>query len=116
MTHPIRYMTESETMNYLISMQKQTINNLAREAYYNALKRGKTTPEDTQEIVYLGILAELNEFCDATDNPSEHLPQYTEKQEELADVLICCLTELHREGVNVEEIITTKINYNKTRL
>lgn len=116
MTHPIRYMTESETMNYLISMQKESINDLAREAYYNARRRGKIKDEDCHEIIYIGINEELNEFCDATDNPSEHLPQYTERQEELADVLICCLTELHREGVNVETIIKEKIEYNKTRV
>lgn len=92
------------------------INNLAREAYCNALKRGKITREDSHEIIYIGINKELNEFCDATDNPSEHLPQYTERQEELADVLICCLTELHREGVDVEEIIKAKIEYNKKRV
>lgn len=91
------------------------MNKLAKTSYENALKRGKITPEDTQEIVYLGILAELNEYIDATDNPSEHLPQYTERQEELADVLICCLTELHREGVNVEKIIKEKIEFNKKR-
>ena len=41
MTHPIRYMTEAEVMNYLIAMTKDTINNLAREAYNNAIRRGK---------------------------------------------------------------------------
>ena len=117
MTHPIRYMTEAEVMNYLIAMTKENqINNLAREAYNNAIRRGKITPEDSHEIIYIGINQELNEFCDATNEPSEHLPQYTQRQEELADVLICCLTELHREGVDVEEIVTDKINYNKTRL
>lgn len=51
MTHPIRYMTEAEVMNYFIAMAKENqINNLARE------------------------------------------------------------------GVDVEEIVTDKINYNKTRL
>lgn len=116
MTHPIRYMTEAEVMNYLIEMTNNTINNLAREAYNNAIRRCKITPEDSHEIIYIGINQELNEFCNATDNPSEHLPQYTERQEELADVLICCLTELHREGVDIEKIIKEKIEYNKTRV
>ena len=46
---------------------------------------------------------------------STHLPQYTEAQEELADIIIACFTELHRRGVDVEKIITDKIKFNETR-
>lgn len=47
---------------------------------------------------------------------SEHLPEYTQAQEELADVLICCLAELHRRGVDVERIVKENIEFNKTRV
>lgn len=49
------------------------------------------------------------------ESPSEHLPEYTEAQEELADILITCLTELDRRKVDVEEIIMKKIEFNKIR-
>ena len=91
------------------------MNKLAKQAYDNALKRNKIFQDDTHEAIFRGILDELCEFRNATELPSVHLPFYSERQEELADVLICCLTELHREGVNVEEIVTAKINFNKNR-
>lgn len=66
---------------------------------------------------YVAILRELGEYDLASElTKSEHLPQYTEAEEELADVLIVCLTELHRRGTNVEEIVKAKIEFNKTRL
>lgn len=64
---------------------------------------------------YAAVWQELDEFHHATNHPSEHLPQYTQRQEELADVLICCLTELHCEGVDVQKIIEEKITYNNKR-
>lgn len=93
------------------------INDLAKQAHETAVRRGKTS-EDTSHIdTFFGILSELKEFREASEiDPSEHLPQYTQAQEELTDVLICCLTELHRRGVDVEEIIKAKIEYNKTRV
>lgn len=65
---------------------------------------------------YVAILRELEEYYLASElTKSEHLPQYTEAEEELADVLIVCLTELHRRGTNVEEIVKAKIEFNKKR-
>ena len=88
---------------------------LAARAYANARTRGKISPTDSHQIKYLGIRAELKEFLSATDKPSTHLPQYTEQQEELTDILICCLTELQRSGVNIRQIIEDKIAYNEQR-
>lgn len=93
------------------------INDLARQAFNTAIIRGKTSKEISHDDTFFGILEELKEFREASEvDPSEHLPEYTQAQEELTDVLICCLTELHRRGVDVEEIIKAKINYNKTRV
>ena len=93
------------------------INDLAKQAHETAVKRGKTSEDALHLDTFFGILSELKEFRAASEiDPSEHLPQYTQAQEELTDVLICCLTELHRRGVDVEEILIAKINYNKTRV
>lgn len=93
------------------------INDLAKQAYNNAIIRGKTSKDTTHDDTFFGILEELKEFREASEiDPSEHLPEYTQAQEELTDVLICCLTELHRRGVDVEEILKAKIEYNKTRV
>lgn len=93
------------------------INDLAKQAHETAVKRGKTSEDASHLDTFFGILSELKEFREASEiEPSEHLPEYTEAQEELTDVLICCLTELHRRGVDVERIIKEKIEFNKTRV
>ena len=82
-----------------------------------AIIRGKTARDMNHLDTFFGILSELKEFREASEiEKSEHLPEYTQAQEELTDVLICCLTELHRRGVDVEEIIKAKIEFNKTRV
>lgn len=93
------------------------INKLAEQAFNNAIIRGKTNKDTTHDETFFGILEELREFRVASEfGKSKHLPEYTEAQEELTDVLICCLTELHRRGVDVEKIIKDKVEFNKTRV
>lgn len=95
---------------------KHDIDTLAQTAYKDAIRRGKTEPNIAHWHEYLGIRAELEEFCRASETaPSEHLPEYTEAAEELADVMISCMTELTKRGVRVSEIIEDKINFNKKR-
>ena len=93
------------------------INKLAEQAFNNAIIRGKTNKDLSHNDTFFGILEELREFRVASEfGKSKHLPEYTEAQEELADVLISCLTELHRRGVDVEKIIKDKVEFNKTRV
>ena len=95
----------------------ENINQLAQTAFDTAIIRRKTAQDMNHLDTFFGILSELKEFREASEvDPSEHLPEYTEAQEELTDVLICCLTELHRRGVDVERIIKDKIEFNKTRV
>lgn len=95
----------------------ENINQLAQTAFNNAIIRGKTQKDLSHNDSFWGILEELKEFREASEvEPSEHLPEYTQAQEELTDVLICCLTELHHRGVDVERIIKEKIEFNKTRV
>lgn len=92
------------------------MNNLASRSCYNALKRGKTSVFSEHDEDANGIMGEVNEFLLASEEKkSEHLPEYTEAQEELADVLICCMTELFKRGVNVEKLVRTKIAFNERR-
>lgn len=93
------------------------INDLARQSFNNAIIRGKISKDLSHDDTFFGILEELREFRVASEfGKSKHLPEYTEAQEELADVLICCLTELHRRGVDVEKIIKEKVGFNKERV
>ena len=91
------------------------LNKLAQEAYGCALRRNKTTSSVNHIASARSIEGELAEFLDANEiHDSIHIP-YPEAQEELADILIVCLTELHKRGVNVEAIIIDKINFNQHR-
>ena len=61
-------------------------------------------------------MIEVNEFAEASeDKKSEHLPEYTEAQEELADIIIGCMTELFKRGIDVDKIIDAKIEINEQR-
>lgn len=93
------------------------INQLAQTAFNTAIIRGKTSKDTTHDETFFSILEELKEFREASEiDPSEHLPQYTASVEELADIAISALTELHARVDDVEEVIVAKINYNKTRV
>lgn len=95
----------------------ENINQLAQTAFNTAIIRRKTARDMNHLDTFFGILSELKEFRKASETEkSEHLPEYTQAQEELTDVLICCLTELHRREVDVERIIKEKIEFNKTRV
>lgn len=97
--------------------QLPRINDMAMTAFNTAIIRGKTQKDLSHNDTFWSILEELKEFREASEvDKSEHLPEYTQAQEELTDVLICCLTELHHREVDVERIIKAKIEYNKTRV
>lgn len=96
------------------------MNNLAIETYQTAIERRKITDtHDSHEQhieAHNSLLEEIKEFSWASEmRESNHLPGYTEAQEELADILITCLTELHRRGTDIEKIVSEKVKYNKTR-
>lgn len=79
-------------------------------------KRRKVGENVIHHLTWCSLNAELDEFLEADEQaPSGHIPEYTEAQEELADILITCLTELHRRNVDIEGIITKKLTFNLIR-
>lgn len=103
------------------------INFISIHSLVIALKRGKTNLNLSHEEVCNGIAEELDELRQATDEPSEHIPPYTQRQEELADIILAALTELEMLSIRyyqagrkdiadlASNIITDKLEYNKTR-
>lgn len=88
----------------------------ASKAFHKALRRGKTSIYNSHKQDTESIMIEVNEFAEASeDKKSEHLPEYTEAQEELADIIIGCMTELFKRGVDVDKIIDAKIEFNEQR-
>lgn len=89
----------------------------ASKAFHNALRRGKTSVYNCHQDDAETLMAEMKEFVEASeDEKSEHLPKYTEAQEELADIIIGCMTELFKRGVDIEKIIDAKIAFNEKRI
>lgn len=92
------------------------LNNIAALCAENAKNRGKVGYDVSHYSTACCLYDELVEFDEASEKAhSDHLPEYTEAQEELADILITCLTELHRRNVDVEAIITKKLEFNQNR-
>lgn len=92
------------------------LNEIARRTFECAIKRKKTTPHINHTLDAVSLLQELDEFHMADEKKaSGHIPPYTEAQEELADILITCLTELYKRGTNIEAIVTQKIDFNEQR-
>lgn len=99
-----------------IKFYKDALRRLAADCYDIALRRGKIATVNTHSEIVEGIASEMQEFIHATDAPSEHLPDYTARQEELVDIIICCLTELHREHVNPLTLLECKTEFNRQRM
>ena len=93
------------------------INEIAEHAYKRALERGKITEVSAPMKRYAECKDEFCELLKANEDvSSEHISEYSEVQEELVDILIVCLTELHRRNDNVERIIMRKLDYNDKRI
>lgn len=92
------------------------LNLSAREAWECAVSRGKIkgTRRPATLLQLEKIKEEVRELCEASNNRSIHIP-YTEQQEEAADVIIATLTLLHGQGIDINELIEDKMNYNARR-
>lgn len=94
------------------------LENFGLRVYANALRRGKIRPLPTDRHLesVSSIRDEVNELAAASEEkPSEHLPQYTETAEELADIVIAGITELYRRDIRIEEILNAKATFNENR-
>lgn len=93
------------------------LNKRACRAYNNAVLRKKVTLYSSHQEDVDSLMEEMKEFAEASETKdSEHLPLYTEAEEELAGILICCLTELFKRGVNVDNIVDAKMDFNEKRV
>lgn len=93
------------------------MNKRACKAYNNAALRKRITLYSSHQEDVDSLMAEIKEFAEASETKcSEHLPLYTEAEEELADILIGCMTELFKRGVNVDNIVDAKMEFNEKRV
>lgn len=93
-----------------------TLNKLAKKCLEIAFRRGKVNRYTSGKAYMCHISTEWRELVASTSYKSEHLPQYSEHEEEAADVIICTLTYLERIGCkDIEQLIRDKIEFNDKR-
>lgn len=93
-----------------------TLNKLAAKCFEIAMRRGKINKYTSARAILMAISAEWRELTQATKFRSGHIPQYSEQEEEAADVIISTLTYLKRIGCkNIEQLIKDKIEFNEKR-
>ena len=97
------------------SSSNDDVNVLASFSYDLAIKRGKTGLNLSLKDICNGIGEELEELRNATEKQSKHIPpDYTEQQEELADVILAALTaakkNLRRKMLCIRCIVCNRLN------
>lgn len=96
------------------------LNKFAKRAYQCALRREQIHKDSPSHILHQETVESLNrevsEVVGASETLSaDHVPMFTEVQEEIADVLIVCCTELYRRGTDLEALLHAKMKYNENR-
>lgn len=93
-----------------------TLNKLAKKCFDIAMRRGKINECTSGRAIIMAISAEWRELMEATKYRSEHLPKYSQREEEAADVIISTLTYLKRIGCkDIEQLIKDKVEFNEKR-
>ena len=95
------------------------INSLTKKAHQNAIAHGWWNEERSFGEIIALMHSELSEALEyARVNPnalSDHIPEFTGIEEELADVIIRIFDYAGKEDLRLGEAIFEKMKYNKTR-
>lgn len=94
-----------------------SINELAERAYNIAVRRHKIHRDVVLHTDTIASLAEeFSEFILANEFLlSDHIEHVSQAVEELTDILIVCMSELHRRNINLEDMIIAKTEFNEKR-
>lgn len=96
---------------------KQAMATFSLEAYENAKAHGwwETSRNDGELIALMH--SELSEALEGQRHPgpSEHIPEFTAVEEEMADVMIRIADYSAARNLRLAEAIIAKMKYNKTR-
>ena len=86
-----------------------------RRALDCAVKRGKIKGAHTHDVWASDIMDEVTELNISSPHKSQHIPQYAEYEEELADIVITCMSMAAYYGIDLGKVIEAKMKYNETR-
>jgi NTP pyrophosphatase (non-canonical NTP hydrolase) len=94
-------------------------NILQQDVYNTAAKNGFCDDPISDERALLLIVGEVAEATEALRRPvmeqDHHIPEFTELEAELADVVLRCMNYAHARNLRLAEAIEAKAAYNKTR-
>ena len=84
--------------------------------FWYSVKAKKNDRNDSPKAVVLAISSEWRELAEAGKERSNHIPSWSEREEEAADVIIATLTYLEKIGCNdIEQLLKDKVEFNSYR-
>lgn len=102
-----------------MSLFTEQFNILKEDVYNTATKNGFCDGPVNDERALLLIIGEISEAVEALRRPEmeqdHHIPEFTELEAELADVVLRAMNYAHARGLKLAEAMEAKAAYNKTR-
>lgn len=99
-------------------MQKINIKDLCIVSHSQACEKGFWDRDRNDGELLMLMVSELSEALEALrhgNKPSEHIPEFSGLEEELADCVIRICDMAEARGCRLEEAISAKLKYNMTR-
>ena|SRR5688572_4472589 len=96
----------------------RTLEYLAQEIHSTAVEKGWYEKERNDFEMLALVHSEVSEITEALrtgNQASEKIPNYSQAEEEAADVIIRLLDQGHKNDWNVGGAVLAKMAYNKTR-
>lgn len=117
----LTFQSVQSTESILQNVSVANLNTIGMVADFIATKRNKKTDTSTNEELFRVLEDEFEEISEVFNEgaelaPSQHIgDEYTWLEEEIADVLIVCLTWLHHKNCNINSLVRKKMLYNLNR-
>ena len=97
---------------------KEIMDYIGEESYLGCIERGFQESLNNDDKALLLIHSEISEAVEwlRHENPlSNHIPEFTGIEEELADIIIRVCNYAYAKKFDLGEAIIAKMNFNKTR-